>query len=282
MNEAGTLLLDLAALRPKNTEPLPPTVDRLTAGTSGTRLICVAPIVPLTGPHTYFTLAGALPGDWAITCLTPPGFGAEATLPATRETLVEGLVHAVETSTDGDPADPVVLLGTSSGGILAHETARRLAERGTPVRAVVLVDTYILESPAAQGLQPQLWHALYEREHLADGYTATDLSAYAWMEQLLHTWTPAPTPFPTLLLRASDPLPAPDGTDPVPHGWQTDLPHMTTTVTVVGNHFTLVNQHAPTTAGHITEWLAERGTGGNTSGDADVLEGAAGTGERTA
>nr|WP_167746812.1 type I polyketide synthase [Streptomyces autolyticus] len=282
MNEAGTLLLDLAALRPKNTEPLPPTVDRLTADTSGTRLICVAPIVPLTGPHTYFTLAGALPGDWAITCLTPPGFGTEATLPATRETLVEGLVHAVETSTDGDPADPVVLLGTSSGGILAHETARRLAERGTPVRAVVLVDTYILESPAAQGLQPQLWHALYEREHLADGYTATDLSAYAWMERLLHTWTPAPTPFPTLLLRASDPLPAPDGTDPVPHGWQTDLPHMTTTVTVVGNHFTLVNQHAPTTAGHITEWLAERGTGGNTSGDADVLEGAAGTGERTA
>ncbi|MEU4896795.1 type I polyketide synthase [Streptomyces sp. NPDC044780] len=259
VNEAETLLLDLAALRPKGSGPLPPTVDRLTTGTSGTHVFCVAPIVPLTGPHTYYALAQALPDDWSVSCLTPPGFGTDEELPATREALVEGLARAVVASTGGDTAEPVILLGTSSGGILAHETARRLADRGTPVRAVVLVDTYILESATARALQPHLWHGLYEREHLTDGYTATDLSAYAWMERLLRTWAPVPTPFPTLLLRASDPFPVPDGTDPVPHDWQTVLPHLTTTLTASGNHFTLVNQHAATTAGHIADWLTMPG-----------------------
>ncbi|MCG0285572.1 type I polyketide synthase [Streptomyces sp. PSAA01] len=254
-SEAETLLLDLAALRPKSTGPIPSTLDRLTTGTSGTRLVCVAPIVPLTGPDTYFALAGALPDTWDVSCLTPPGFGTDEPLPATREALVEGLAHAVATTT----TDPVILLGTSSGGILAHETARHLADRGVPVRAVVLLDTYVLESPAARALQPHLWHGLYEREHHTDGFTATDLSAYAWMERLIHTWAPAPTPFPTLLLRASDPLPAAHGADPVPHDWQTDLPHITTTRTTPGNHFTLVNQHAPAAAGHITDWLTELG-----------------------
>ncbi|MFD8460379.1 type I polyketide synthase [Streptomyces antimycoticus] len=254
-NEAETLLLDLAALRPKSTGPMPSTLDRLTTGTLGTRLVCVAPIVPLTGPDTYFALAGALPDTWDVSCLTPPGFGADEPLPATREALVEGLAQAAAAST----TDPLILLGTSSGGILAHETARRLADQGVPVRAVVLLDTYILESPAARALQPHLWHGLYEREHHTGGFTATDLSAYAWMERLIHTWTPAPTPFPTLLLRASDPLPAAPGADPVPHDWQTDLPHLTTTRTTAGNHFTLVNQHAPAAAGHITGWLTELG-----------------------
>ncbi|WP_413811079.1 type I polyketide synthase [Streptomyces sp. OE57] len=254
-NEARTLLLDLAALRPKSAGPIPSTLDRLTTGTSHTRLICVAPIVPLTGPDTYFTLAQVLPDTWDVSCLTPPGFRTDEALPATREALVEGLAQAVTASTGGDTTDPVILLGTSSGGILAHETARHLADHGTPVRAVVLLDTYILESPAARALQPHLWHGLYEREHHADGFTATDLSAYAWMEQLIHTWTPAPIPFPTLLLRASDPLPASDGADPVPHDWQTALPHITTTLTTAGNHFTLVSQHASAAAGHITDWL---------------------------
>ncbi|MEU5425338.1 type I polyketide synthase [Streptomyces olivoreticuli] len=256
---ADTLLSQLAVLRPKSTGPLPPAVDRLTAGTSGPRLICVAPIVPLTGPDTYFALARALPEHWDISCLTPPGFGADEALPATLEALVAGLAQAVHAEAGGEAAEPVILLGTSSGGILAHATARHLADRGTPVQAVVLLDTYDLRTPTARALLPHLWHGLYEREHLTDGYTATALSAYAWTERLLHTWTPGPAPFPTLLLRASEPLPVAPGTDPGPHAWQTALPHITTTLTTPGNHFTLVNQHATTTATHITDWLGERG-----------------------
>ncbi|MEU3754678.1 type I polyketide synthase [Streptomyces olivoreticuli] len=252
---ADTLLSQLAALRPKSTEPLPPAVDRLTAGTSGPRLICVAPIVPLTGPDTYFALARALPGHWDISCLTPPGFGTDEALPATLEALVAGLAQAVTAGADGEAAEPVILLGTSSGGILAHATARHLADHGTPVQAVVLLDTYDLRTPTARALLPHLWHGLYEREHLTDGYTATALSAYAWTEQLLRTWTPGPAPFPTLLLHASEPLPVAPGTDMGPRAWQTTLPHITTTLATPGNHFTLINQHAPTAAAHITDWL---------------------------
>ncbi len=264
LDDADLLLSHLAALRPKSTAPVPPTVDRLTAGTSGPRLICVAPIVPLTGPDTYFALAQALPEHWAISCLTPPGFGTDEDLPATREALVAGLAQAVNADASSDGAAgtgtgadrPVILLGTSSGGILAHATARHLADHGTPVRAVVLLDTYDLQTPTARALLPHLWHGLYEREHLTGGYTATALSAYSWTEQLLRTWTPDPAPFPTLLLRAAEPLPVPPGTEAGPPAWQTTLPH-TTTLTTPGNHFTLINQHATTTAAHITDWLDE-------------------------
>ncbi|RDG37066.1 hypothetical protein DVH02_16620 [Streptomyces corynorhini] len=284
LDEAGTLLRGLAALRPRSAEPVPPVVDRLTAGGTGTRLVCVAPVVPLTGPHTYFTLAGSLPDDWSISCLTPPGFGPDEPLPATREALVAGLAGAVASGADGAPgapgapgtdgtADgaPVVLLGTSSGGILAHETARYLAAHGTPVRAVVLLDTYGLDTPAAASLRPHLWHALYERERQAGGYTAAHLSAYAWTVDLLHTWTPGPVPFPTLLLRASDPLPAPPGADPAPERWRTELPCVTTTLTTPGDHFTLTNEHAAATAGLIRDWLAGTGIG-------PVMPGADGSG----
>ncbi|MFF9349365.1 type I polyketide synthase [Streptomyces sp. NPDC014734] len=257
--DADTLLSQLAALRPKSSEPLPPVADRLTAHTSGPRLVCVAPIVPLTGPDTYFALARALPGHWAISCLTPPGFGADEVLPATREALVTGLAQAVAAGTGEEADEPVILLGTSSGGILAHATARHLADRGTPVRAVVLLDTYDLRTPAARGLLPHLWHGLYEREHLTGGYDATTLSAHAWTEQLLRTWSPGPVPFPTLLLRASEPLPAPPGTDTGPDDWQTGLPHITTTLTTPGNHLTLINRHAATTATRITDWLDAQG-----------------------
>ncbi|WP_426555096.1 type I polyketide synthase [Streptomyces sp. WG5] len=259
MDDAETLLFDLAALRPKSTGPVPPTVDRLTAATSGTRLICVAPVVPLTGPDTYFALSQALPEDWTVSCLTPPGFGSDEILPATREALVEGLAQAVDARSGDNNGEPVILLGTSSGGILAYETARHLADHGTPVQAVVLLDTYILETPTARALRPHLWHGLYEREHVVGSYTATDLSAYAWTERLLRTWTPAPAPFPTLLLRASEPLPVPHGTDTGRDDWQTALPHITTTLTVSGNHFTLINQHAATTAAHIADWLTGQG-----------------------
>ncbi|MCQ4045629.1 type I polyketide synthase [Streptantibioticus rubrisoli] len=268
LEDADALLSSLAALRPKSTEPLPPIVDRLTASTSGPRLICVAPVVPLTGPDTYFALAQALPEHWAISCLTPPGFGRDEALPATREALVAGLARAVDAETSSDStasnaaAEPVVLLGTSSGGILAHETARYLADHGTAVQAVILLDTYDLQTPTARALLPHLWHGLYEREQLTGGYTATALSAYAWTERLLRTWTPEPAPFPTLLLQASELFPVPPGTDTGPHGWQTTLPHITTTLTTPGNHFTLINQHALTAATHITDWLSERGCTG--------------------
>ncbi|MFJ4918741.1 type I polyketide synthase [Streptomyces sp. NPDC088725] len=256
LEEGDMLLRNLAALRPRSGDLLPPTVDRLTAGTSGPRLVCVAPVVPLTGAHTYFALTQALPEDWDISCLTPPGFGTDGTLPESRESLVAGLAQAVVAG-GGDSEEGVILLGTSSGGILAHETARYLADHGTDVRAVVLLDTYVLETSAARGLMPHMWHGLYEREHLAGGYTASDLSAYGWMEHLLHTWNPGPTPFPTLLLRASEALPAPEGTDTDPD-WQSKLPHMSTTLTTPGNHFTLTTEHAAATAANITDWLGEQ------------------------
>ncbi|MFD4668871.1 beta-ketoacyl synthase N-terminal-like domain-containing protein [Lentzea sp. NPDC058450] len=241
---AQALLLSVAALRPAFARgERTVTADRLRAGSGGPRLVCVAPIVPITGPHAHYGLAEAFPDDWAVDSLTPPGFAEGEPLPADRDALITSLADAVV------GAEPVVLLGISSGGVLAHEVAHRLAAVGRDVRAVVLVDTYLLDSPAKQALHPALWQGLFEREHVVDGFDGTRLSAFAWTERLLLDWRPAPG-LPTVLVRAGEPLGGLAG------DWRTDLPGITAVADVDGDHFTMVEHHLDATAGVIRDRLA--------------------------
>ncbi|MGI5499105.1 SDR family NAD(P)-dependent oxidoreductase [Lentzea sp. CA-135723] len=240
---AEALLLSVAALRPTFASgEWTVTADRLREGSGGPRLVCVAPIVPITGPHAHYGLADAFPGDWAVDSLTPPGFAEEEPLPADRDALVTALAGAVE------GAEPLVLLGISSGGVLAHEVAHRLAAAGRDVRAVVLVDTYLLDSPAKRALHPALWQGLFDREHVVDGFDGTRLSAFAWAERLLLDWRPAEG-LPTVLVRAGEPLGGLAG------DWRTELPGVAAFADVDGDHFTMVEHHLGATAGVIRDRL---------------------------
>ncbi|WP_394617122.1 SDR family NAD(P)-dependent oxidoreductase [Lentzea sp. JNUCC 0626] len=240
---AEALLLSVAALRPTFARgEWTVTADRLRAGSGGPRLVCVAPIVPITGPHAHYGLAEAFPDDWAVDSLTPPGFAEGEPLPADRDALITALADAVTGS------EPLVLLGISSGGVLAHEVAHRLAAAGREVRAVVLVDTYLLDSPAKKALHPALWRGLFEREHVVDGFDGTRLSAFAWAERLLLDWRPAPGLL-TVLVRAGEPLGGLAG------DWRTDLPGVPAFVDVDGDHFTMVEQHLSATVGVIRDRL---------------------------
>jgi malonyl CoA-acyl carrier protein transacylase/thioesterase domain-containing protein/acyl carrier protein len=255
--EADQLLMSLARLRPVVHDSagldraLKPT--RLAAGGDGTRLVCLGPIVPLTGDRVYHRLASAFQGDRDVSALTPLGFTPGDPLPADARALVAVLADAVAGHVD---AAPFALLGLSSGGLLAFEVAKALTARGLRPEAAVLIDTYAIDDPRLGEFQQEMAQAMYGRGDAAapEAINQTSLSAHVWTCALFEDWRPEPAPFPTLLVRASEPLTA-GRTD---FGWQTSLDHITTTVDVPGNHFTMADEHIGSTAETINAWLADR------------------------
>lgn len=170
-----------------------------------------------------------------------------------------------------------MLLGHSTGGMLAQATAVRLEELGAALAGVVLVDTYSFadaDSEAgsvdadgeAAGLGdaaevlPVLTGAMLARE---GGYVPIDdtrLTAMGGYLRIFAGWRPAGIAAPTLLVRAVDLLTAPGapGTDEpqtarARASWP--LPH--TAVDAPGNHFTVMEEHAAATADLIEDWLRE-------------------------
>ncbi|MFE3940173.1 hypothetical protein ACFXPJ_42140, partial [Streptomyces goshikiensis] len=75
------------------------------------------------------------------------------------------------------------------------------------------------------------------------------LTAMAGYFTLYSGWRPERPAAPTLFVRAGEPLP---GTAPAP-AWP--LPH--TEITVPGDHFTLLEGHARSTARTVHDWLSE-------------------------
>ncbi|MGW9212444.1 AMP-binding protein [Embleya sp. NPDC055664] len=215
-------------------DPIP-----LATGGAGAPLVCVPALSALSGPQEYARLGVALRGLRPVSAVRHPGFEAREALPATLDALVTAQAAAVRAAAAA-AGGPVVLLGRSAGGWVAHAVAERLASEGAAPTAVVLVDTY----PPVHGDQARAFPAMAsDMLRQAAEFAATDparLTAMARYFELFADWTPTPLACPTLYVRAEDPLP---DTDPAPK-W--GLPH--TEVTVPGNHFTLLEHHAHTTA----------------------------------
>jgi thioesterase domain-containing protein len=146
---------------------------------------------------------------------------------------------------------PFVLAGHSSGGLIAHALATRLERAGLAPAAVVLMDTFTLERTE---VIEKFW-SLLPGIALADGDQQED----AWLTAMAHyfslDWTAiSHTERPTLLVRAAEPL---DGT-PDQSDWKPAWAFASniTVVDVPGNHFTMMADHAETTARAVNEWLA--------------------------
>ncbi|MFG2142642.1 hypothetical protein ACGFRG_00360 [Streptomyces sp. NPDC048696] len=77
----------------------------------------------------------------------------------------------------------------------------------------------------------------------------TSLAALGAYSRLARGWTPEPMPVPTLLVRATRP-PSPA------EGWQpTSWPAPCATADVLGDHWSVIEKEAHTTAGAISSWL---------------------------
>ncbi|MFF3729192.1 SDR family NAD(P)-dependent oxidoreductase [Streptomyces sp. NPDC002476] len=251
-NWDGMALLTIAArLRPVFDGTGAPGATRepvvLTAGGAGARLVCSPALSALSGPQEYARLGAGLRGLRPVSALRHPGFEPREALPATLDALVTAQATAVRAaSAEGRP----VLLGRSAGGWVAHAVAERLESEGAAPLAVVLVDTY----PPVHGDRGQALSAMTSDmlRRVAEFASAEPdrLTAMARYFELFDDWKPAPLACPTLYVRARDPLP---GTESAPD-WS--LPHAE--VTVPGDHFTVLEEHARTTALAIHRWLGGR------------------------
>ncbi|MBG0566329.1 SDR family NAD(P)-dependent oxidoreductase [Actinoplanes sp. NEAU-A11] len=228
---------------------------RLARGAAPT-LICLPPIVGQSGPHQYARFAAGLRELRGVSVLPHSGFRSGEPLPATREVLVRAHAEAALRHAAGEP---FVLTGYSSGGLVAHAVAAELERWGERPRAVVLLDTYRPDTGELLGeLIPQVLHGLLARQERMAG-DGPGSGGDAWltaMARYLHfDWTPAPICAPVLLVRATDPMPGGTGDG----DWRAGWPTAATTLTVPGDHFTMLETYAGDTARAVHDWLNQRG-----------------------
>jgi thioesterase domain-containing protein len=181
-----------------------------------------------------------------------PGFRPQERLPATPEALAEAAAQAARRSADGGP---FLLVGYSSGGIVAHEATRLLEAAGVFPEALVLLDTYAPGDPGLRAATPALLAGMVRRLEELGPVDETELVAMGGYLRLLDGWRPTPVKTPTLLVRPANPLPGTAPGAPRP-SWQPQ--HEVRGVP--GDHFSIIEEHAPATAEAVITWLAALGS----------------------
>ncbi|MGW1289094.1 thioesterase domain-containing protein, partial [Streptomyces sp. NPDC002586] len=152
---------------------------------------------------------------------------------------------------------PFVLTGSSSGGILALATARRLEKSGQPPLGVALLDTYMprADSPFTR-FSAEMLGGMFDRESMFAHMDADRLSAMSWYIRMIGEWDPGDLSAPVLLVRPSQPPVTAVTEGPLQPGeWQSSWDGADSVVDVPGNHFTMMESHAATTAGALTTWI---------------------------
>jgi pimeloyl-ACP methyl ester carboxylesterase len=197
-------------------------------------------------------LARAMDGICTVSAIAVPGYDTTQPLAATVDVLLDVLVDATLRAARGEP---FVLAGQSAGGMIAHCVAARLERDGRPAAGVVLLDT-LIESHLDPRLSAALAHRFDGDERFrADRATYQAITASAAYSSLFSDWEPTPLDTPTLVVRPTEPVPAPPDRPPLTreewrHHWP--LPH--TEIETQGHHMSIVVEQAATTAKHVLDW----------------------------
>ncbi|MDH6537734.1 acyl transferase domain-containing protein [Streptomyces sp. SPB4] len=226
-----------------------PVTVRLTEPTERAGLICCPAPVPLYGAQQYARLAAAFRGTRGAAALLAPGFSPGELLPADFEVMKDFLTEGIRRQSDGAP---FVLLGHSSGGWFAYSLAAHLARTGLRPEAVVLLDTYLLDDPALHRMERELAQGVLDREEDFGAMTDVRLTAMGKYFQFFTDWVAEEAGVPTLLLRASEPLGRVEEGQEWRPAWKFD----STVLDTEGDHFTMMDDHAPQTARAVNAWLA--------------------------
>ncbi|MFI1356771.1 type I polyketide synthase [Streptomyces sp. NPDC020898] len=251
-------LAEAARERPVFAVPEPgdlPEPVRLTEGSGGPRLLCFPTVLATSGPHQYARFAAPFAGDRDVFALSLPGFRDGERLPSTLDAIADAAATAVRRNTEGGP---FVLVGYSSGGVVAHETVRLLESSGVYPDALVLLDTYAPGDEALAAAGPALMGQMAGRLEEFGPVEDARLTAMSGYLSLLDGWRPGPVKTPVLLVRPSEPVP---GTPPAEgDGWRSSWQPPHEAADVPGDHFSMIEEYAPDTAEAVTAWLVTLNT----------------------
>ncbi|MEV5955789.1 type I polyketide synthase [Streptomyces sp. NPDC051987] len=220
---------------------------QLASGPANVQLFCFNSPVALGGSTQFTPLAAHFDGVCDLYTMPMPGFTRDERLPATTDAVVSLWADAVRQTAAADR--PVVLLGYSAGGSLAHATAIRLEEQGFLPAGLILLDTVPPDSEVMDAVWPRILESILAREAALGPFTSAGLSALGRYSELVAATEPVAVRAPVLFLRPNTPLSPTDG--PGRGSW----PAEHTLDEVEGDHFTMLEDHAPATARAVRRWL---------------------------
>ncbi|MFG2471639.1 SDR family NAD(P)-dependent oxidoreductase, partial [Streptomyces canus] len=254
--EFTATLLDLSRSRPAFTHPDPIDLPHPVLLAEDARrddgqpvLLCFPSVLANSGPHQYARFAAQFAGTRDVAAFSLPGYLTGQRVPASLGPLVEAGARAVRAQAAGRR---YVLVGYSSGGLLAHAVARHL-ETHDPRRpdGLVLIDAGGPEA-LATAAGPALLHGMAERTGELIGLDDTRLTAMGAYLRVLGDAVPQRSRTATLLLRALAPVPG----LPADTQWRADWPHAHWSVDVPGDHFDVIQDSVEHTARSVDRWLA--------------------------
>ena len=252
--EDGVALVEAAArLRPRfglsHAEAQAPKVLPLSEGSEEPMLICLPSVIATAGPHEFTRFARGFEGRRKVAAVSNPGYAQGDLLPSTIEAVAAAEAVAIERHAAGRP---FVLVGYSTGGLLAYAAADQCVRDGVGPAAVVLVDTYAAE--AMHRLTVPVLERMLEAGRAQPEITDETLTAMVAYLGMLREWRPAEPVAPTLVVTAAEDL---SGGAVSGATW----PHRDAAVAVSADHLTILEDHADASAHAIEDWLSTTASG---------------------
>ncbi|MER7764205.1 SDR family NAD(P)-dependent oxidoreductase [Streptomyces sp. NPDC097619] len=219
-------------------------VARLASGDADTKIVCVPSFVVGSSPHQFMRFADGFAGERDVFACTLPGYRDAEPAPGSWDAAVEVLTASIARAV-GDA--PFVLVGYSTGGVLAHSVAARFEAAGTAPVGVVLIDTPMPETAEeTNGVFSSVMAQILDREPRSGAVSDEEWLTMGAYMRLLDAHTPVPVAAPSLMIRADVPLTA----DSWP-SWEV----ADSEVKLAADHFALIEAEAAETAEAVRRWL---------------------------
>ncbi len=196
----------------------------------------------MSSVYQYSRFAAGLNGHRDVWYVPAPGFLEGEPLPSGIGAVTRMFADAIVRFTDGAP---FALAGHSAGGWFVYAVTSHLERLGVRPEAVVTMDAYLPDdgiAPVASALTSEI----FDRVTQFVDVDYTRLVAMGGYFRIFSGWSPPDITTPALFLRGRD-------GEQMPPPW--GVPH--TVLDIQGNHFTMLEQFADSTARHVDEWLTE-------------------------